>query len=123
VRRKQHCLSWPAQPVDSLPDHLGVVKLQKPGTCKHTATTKEQIMAEESHYRINIAKRSAKRGWDGKPAYKHYFRVDIIHNDDAVTVLADLRKKFKSPGHVIEMTYWSCVGYPVNDKGAQHEKR
>jgi hypothetical protein len=66
----------------------------------------------ESFYRINVARPNG-LGWDGKPAYVHYFAVEVRHTKQhAVDMAADFRSKFTDCK--VNVTFWDCGGIRID---------
>lgn len=63
----------------------------------------------QSHYRINIAKAQDYQP-DNDIRYKHHFAIDIIHEDQAKEVHAEMVKNYPDPDYNITVTHWDIGG-------------
>lgn len=75
----------------------------------------------EQSVRINVAKKEAKPGWDGKPTYRHHCAVHMDHLarvEDVAAMIGQLRLAFPEGEYQITATRWRLTGeiLPVGDE-------
>jgi hypothetical protein len=67
----------------------------------------------QSHYCINIAKRSKGYRTGGLydiDSYTHHFAIDIIHEDKAKEVFKEMTVGYPHPEYQISVTHWNISG-------------
>lgn len=72
----------------------------------------------ESHYSLNIARRSDRLAFDGKPQAIHFATVDLGRDREfALAKAREFVARFPEgdkPGdYKLDLTYWDCVGRAV----------
>ena len=74
-------------------------------------------MSFQSHYRINVAKRSGV-SFTGGDLYSHLFATApdsgaMWSADKALMMLEMMQEKFPAPEYKVDMTHWRCSGVDV----------
>lgn len=71
----------------------------------------------QDHYTINVSKRREKPGWNGEPAYSHFFATaenSCVTAKEALEVYAALKLVFPAPEYQIAVTHWEARGREVD---------
>jgi hypothetical protein len=68
-----------------------------------------------SDFKLNIAQRGPKPGWDGKPQYFHFALVELpSHRESEAILLAQhFAEKFPAPEFSLTLTHWQTRGVDV----------
>ena len=73
------------------------------------------------YYEINVAKKNEKLGWDGKPAYSHFFATSdhsCVSKEQATEVYYVLKARFSEPDYKISVSLRQHTGH---DQTAEFE--